>query len=160
MGTWDNADGLHVRFGNDETVARTGGEKMKPFDGERQWVFDLTATDITDTTAVIMQEVLLPDNLFIDQARFDVTTAFDSASDTATLTIGLIRKDRTTALDADGIDVAILETSLAVAGDQVICDGALINTQLSNPGLLLIKYGTEAFTAGVGRLTITGHMLA
>jgi hypothetical protein len=160
MGTWDNNDGLHIKYGNDEASVSKGGELMIPHAGELTWVFDFTSADLNGTSTVIFDEILLPNDLILESAILDVDTAFDSASETATLTIGLIDQDRSTVIDADGIDATIAETDLDSVGAQVVCDGALVGTQLSNSGYLTMAAGTEAFTAGAGRLTVVGRMKA
>lgn len=65
----------------------------------------------------------IPANSFITSATLRTITAI--AGTTPTLTIGLVEKDGTT-IDADGIDAAIAAAALSVAGETVLCDGALV----------------------------------
>ena len=88
----------------------------------------------------------LPANSFIVSATLRVIDALTGT--TPTLTIGLVEKDGT-AIDADGIDVAIAATAVDAVGETVLCDGALVGK--------LVGIGTErgqlvATTGG----TVTG----
>lgn len=65
----------------------------------------------------------IPANSFIVSAT--LRTIIPIAGTTPTLTLGLTEKDGT-AIDADGIDVAIAAAALSVIGETVLCDGALV----------------------------------
>lgn len=65
----------------------------------------------------------IPGNSFIVSATLRCITPI--AGTTPTLTIGLVQKDGTV-IDADGIDAAIAAAALSVAGETVLCDGALV----------------------------------
>lgn len=65
----------------------------------------------------------IPANSFIVSATLRVIEALDGT--TPTLTLGLVEKDGT-AIDADGIDVAIAESAIDAVGETVLCDGALV----------------------------------
>lgn len=65
----------------------------------------------------------IPANAFIVSATLRVLTPIDGT--TPTLTIGLEESDGT-AIDVDGIDVAIAESALDAVGETVLCDGALV----------------------------------
>ena len=72
-----------------------------------------------------MDEAILriPANAYIVRATLRVLTPL--AGTTPTVTIGLTEPDGT-AIDADGIDVAIAVTALDAIGETVLCDGALV----------------------------------
>ena len=65
----------------------------------------------------------IPANSFIVSATLRVIEVL--AGTTPTLTLGLAEKDGT-AIDADGIDVAIAVTALDAVGETVLCNGALV----------------------------------
>ena len=65
----------------------------------------------------------IPGNAFILSATLRVITPL--AGTTPTVTIGLTEPDGT-AIDADGIDVAIAAAALSSVGETVLCDGALV----------------------------------
>ena len=150
---WTNDDGLYVKFGTELATVTKGGQyrdaaELIVAEVEILWS-DLAATG---TEKVMADNVTIPNGAHIEKAEFYVETAFAGA--TATLTFGLIDQDRSTAIDADGIDATIAVTAIDAAGDTVDCDGALINTTLTNTGLITATEGTAAFTAGKGRLRI------
>lgn len=65
----------------------------------------------------------IPANSFIVSATLRVITAI--AGTVPTLTLGLAQKDGT-AIDVDGIDVAIAAAAIDAVGETVLCDGALV----------------------------------
>lgn len=154
MGTWTNSDGLFIKFNEDEAKQHKVGQYQADVAGLHVIEAEILWSDLaaTGSTTILSDSVYLPSNAFIVGATFQVETAFVGA--TATLTFGTLRKDRTTAIDADGIDATIAVAALT-AGATITCDGAQIGTRLSNPALLTALEGTAAFTAGKGYLRIT-----
>lgn len=153
--SWYNSDGLYVRFGTEKTVPALGGESST--DGAKREVtidFDYADLAAFGTEKIIGEGVVIPSGVFLESATLVVETAFAGA--TATLSLGLIDTDRSTAWDADGIDAAIAVTAIDAVGDTIACDGALIGTTLSNSvgGYVTATVGTANFTAGKARLTI------
>ena len=155
MPTWLNADGLYIKTGADEALQHKVGQYQADVAGLHVVEAEILWSDLaaTGTTTILSDTVYFPSNAFIESATFRVETAFTSGG-SATLTFGLLRKDRTTAIDADGIDATIAVAALT-AGATITCDGALIGTRLANAGLLTALEGTAAFTAGKGYLRIT-----
>lgn len=156
--SWYNNDGLYVRFGTEKVVSAVGGESVT--DGNnRVLTFDFDYTDLAafGTEKILSEGVTIPDGAFIKSAVLTVLTPFDSALDTATLTVGLIDSDRTTAYDADGLDVAIAQTAIDAEGDEVVMDGAAVGAVVDNtvPVYITTTVGTEDFTAGAAQLVVT-----
>jgi hypothetical protein len=147
-----NADGLTQAYGTAEANVETGG---KVVEGQySKLVINFDYADLNSTTEEIVSEQVLPDNVNLKSAELYISTAFVGA--TGTLSIGLIQADdRSTAIDADGIDATIAVTAIDAIGDTVSCDGALIGTVITEPGLVTMTNGTADFTAGVGKLTLT-----
>lgn len=158
---WVNNDGLPVKFAEDTSVSQNGGESTT--DGNDRVVtirFDYTDLAATGTEAIIAEGVTIPDGAHLVSADITVTEAFTSGG-AATLTLGLIDTDRSTAYDADGIDATIALTPLNAVGKTVSCDGAVIGTTISNGGTALhvtATEGTAAFTAGAAQLVIKYFM--
>ena len=157
--SWNNDDGLYIRFGTEKPVVALGGESTT--DGNNRVItLDLTYADFaaTGTEKIISEGLTIPNGAFVKSAVFTVSTAFAGA--TATLTFGLIDSDRSTAYDADGIDAAIAVTAIDAVGDEITCDGAVVGTVISNttPVYVTATEGTAAFTAGEGQLVITYYM--
>jgi hypothetical protein len=158
MATWDNADGLHIKFGTSEAELTVGGESST--DGNRRVIdlkIDYSDFGATGTETIVADNVNLPDGAFLESATFLVTTAFASGG-SATLTFGVINRDRSTAVDADGIDATVAVTAIDAVGDSIACDGALVGTTLATGGLITSTVATAAFTAGVGNLRLVYFM--
>jgi hypothetical protein len=153
MADWTNSDGLEVRFNGPEAGDISGGlEACGPTKS--------VALDFTFSSAIAAggdsHEAFIPAGSYITAATLIVTTAATSAG-TATLTIGLAKKDGTV-IDADGIDATIALGALASA-KVVKCDGALSGGTASVGTSDAYVYttpttGGDAFTAGRGRLVI------
>lgn len=154
MGTWTNNDGLYIKYGVTEANEHKVGEYNEA-GGLHVFEATILYTDLSafGTTTILSDTAYFPSNAYIEGATLEVETAFTSGG-SATLTLGLIRKDRTTAIDADGIDATIAVAALT-AGATIACDGALIGTRLSNVGLLTALAGTANFTAGKAYLRVT-----
>ena len=152
MGTWTNADGLYIKYGEDEAKQALGGE-VDQDGGVHTLEFTINASDFNALTNTILSDaVYIPSNAFIISSNFYVETAFTGA--TATVDFGLVRKNRTTEIDFDGFDAAIVVASLT-AKASIAGDGALIGTRLSQPALVTARNNTADLTAGRGVLTIT-----
>jgi hypothetical protein len=155
--TWHNDDGLFVRFGRKEGETQVAGEYRGVGQlHEVQVLVDFARlNDVAAGTEQILSDtVRIPATAHLKAAEFYVETAFVGAS--GTLSFGLIDEDRATAFDADGIDATIAVTAIDAIGDTITCDGALINTTLTNttPLLITATNATTAFTAGKGYLTL------
>lgn len=156
MGTWMNNDGLFVKFGRDKGKTKNAGEYEDADVGSDHVVdviIDYADLDSTNLT-FISDNLRIPKDCYLKKAELFVITAFTSGG-SSTLDIGLYDTDRSTAVDADGIDAAIAKASLTL-GATITCDGALINTRLANntPCLIGVQAGTAAFTAGKARLRL------
>lgn len=150
--TWMNSDGLYLKTGTQEAVLSTAGEYRN--DGP-QHVVEVTIYDMTvlGTASAIMDDVtFVPKNARID--KVDVITDTVCTGTNAVMNVGLTRRDRSTAIDADGLVAAIPVTSLDGAGETTSLTagatyaGALIGTTLANNGYIAADYDTAAFTAG------------
>lgn len=156
--SWTNNDGLYIRFGNLEGEVTEIGEYGNYDPGSIHMVqLDLDGTaggNLNTLTKQVHRAVNFPgandQTFYLYKAEVYVETAFDSAGEAATLTIGFDNLDGTV-FDADGVDVTIAEAALA-AGVLITCDGALIETRLINtqPLNLTTTVGTEVFTSGKG----------
>jgi hypothetical protein len=169
MATWLNNDGLLQKFGNDQaTPARVGKHST---DGEYQeLVVRIVGTEVgANASPTIYKEVGIPQGAQIESAKIYVKTAFDSAADNATLTIGVWSDDGDgtyTVVDADGIDATVAQTALDPTGDTVACDGAMTVSPASKIAVsnnerdvyISAEYGTAAFTAGEADLVVRYRM--
>lgn len=160
MTNWVNNDGLLVRFGLDAPGDPLGG--MNPDKGAgRTYVLEYEFSDLAATgTAKIFPEIDLPVNFQISKVEHSVITAFASAGSAGTLDIGLIRHDRTTAVDLDGLGDGLTQANLnANLYDTSTGTAVLVGTTLANAAYLVLTEAVAAFTAGKGRITIVGVQL-
>jgi hypothetical protein len=153
MATWTNSDGLEVNFNLDRAKPMKSGSlsaepKVASFVIDAA---DLTATGDVDLNAA--DDNVIPAGAYITKASIVVDTAFTSGG-SATLTLGLVEADGT-AIDVDGIDVAIALAALG-ADKAVAADGALVNgtAQVTADGVLRMTVGTAGYTAGKARLYV------
>ena len=156
---WYNSDGLYIKFGTEEATVGTAGEYLTT--GPQQMI-ELTISALTalTTTGVIQDyNVVVPKNARIEKVEVITTTDVTSGG-SATLDIGLIRTDTSTAYDDDGLVAALAIASFNSAGETASLTvgstsaGALIGTTLANNGYLVASYNTAAFTAGAVKIRI------
>lgn len=158
-----NADGLNVYFPGDAGTVTRGGER--PANGRRLETFveiDLTAlpTVSSGDTQIVMENVTIPKNAFIEDVELLVTKAATGA--TATLSVGLVQlSDRTTVLAAGGLINAATVASLSTLGNYIKYNvgstsaGTKIGTQLTlDAYLILAAAATADFTAGKVELRV------
>jgi hypothetical protein len=151
--TWYNSDGLYIKYGTAEGTAGAAGEYSTL--GPRRFV-ELTINDATlipASPAVIEDNVWLPSGVRIEEVHVISATTVTSGGVTP-LNVGLIREDRSTELDYDGLVAALAKATYATAGTittltvGVSGAGALIGTTLANKGYLTVDYDTNVPTAG------------
>lgn len=160
MGTWMNNDGLYIKFGATEGAAGTSGAFEDGVAG--QTVVELNIGDLTDlgTAAAIQDDnVFIPAGYTVTKVELINTTAATSGG-SAVLNVGLIRKDRSTELDYDGLIAAGALATFNALGETVTYTagstgaGALVGTVLVYPGYLTADYDTAAFTAGAVKIRV------
>lgn len=154
MGTWTNADGLKIRLGVDEAVNALGGEFRT--DGPHRVVdFAFDATTLTTSYAALGDGIYIPENYRLMKVQVVAETACTSGG-AATLDVGFVRLDGTTAIDEDGAVAALALTSLNVAGETndltagVTSAGALVGAVISSTlvAKLTARVNTAVYTAG------------
>jgi hypothetical protein len=161
MSDWFNADGLYIKFGTSEAVSTHQGGEDGNLTGRRCIEFDLDLTTlVVATDSIVNDGILFPDNARIEEVEILVLTAADSAADGATLDIGLIAYDRSTAVDAEAFAKTVTEASLDTAGKRLnliagsSTAGDDIGTTPGEPGYITAGAGTEVFTAGLVKVRI------
>ncbi len=150
MADWTNSDGLEVRFNGPE--AGQTGASVSTMGAAKQLVVDIADMSTDITAAADGNEAFIPAGSFITNAYLKVTSAMTGTS--GTLTIGLAQKDGT-AIDADGIDVAVAQADLA-ADKAVVCNGALVRGTATVGSANAYVYTTKGgtVTAGAAKLVI------
>lgn len=161
MGTWMNNDGLYIKYGADEGAVGKAGAYSAMVAGQLVVEVDITLTSLGTGSSILDDNVFIPKGYTITQVEVIATTAATSGG-SAALNIGLIRKDRSTAIDADGLVAALALTAIDATGETTVLRkgstgaGALIGTvtDATYPGYLVADYDTAAFTAGVVKVKI------
>lgn len=153
---WDNNDGLRVRFGTEQATASLAGEYVTT-GAMREVEVIINLADLTETETILDDFVTLPAGVKIAEVKVVTTTA--AATGTA-IDLGLIRLDRTTETDYDGLLAAFATATMNVAGETTILvngsstGGAMIGTTTSNVNFISASRTTAtAFTAG--RIVVT-----
>lgn len=175
--SWQNSDGLYVKFGLEEAAAAVGGQPVRLGDIQ-EYIAVISNTEARSATYAIVdggsapgpQGIVIPEGLRITEVEIFTQTAFTSSGTigSATFSLGLKkRSDRSTELDHDGLTTASFvgsaidaagETSVVRIGSTGV--GALVGTTLSEDGVLVVAntaHGSHPFTAGVARVTIRGY---
>lgn len=150
-GNWTNSDGLYIEFGTSKPAVDVAGE-YKTYGDFREINARIDLTTLTSSGTIISQNLKFPKELRI--ARVDVISDTAATGSGATLDIGLMKEDRSTELDYNGLVAALPVASLATVGTITSLStgtasaGALIGTSTSSVGYLTANYNTTAFTAG------------
>ena len=156
---WVNNDGLVVLFDKEEATDSLAGEL--PASGAYRTV-QVVIPDLTTlgTASTLLDDFTsIPDGARIAKVTVITDTAVTSGG-AAVLNIGLLKLDRSTAIDADGLVAALPIASFNAAGETVeltagvTYGGALLGTTITDAGLLYADYDTAAFTAGAIRVLI------
>lgn len=160
MGTWSNSDGLYIKFGTDEVTVTDGGE-YNTFGALHEVELEIPLASLSTSTNYFLSDtVTIPNGARIEKVVLVVETAATSGG-SATLDIGLIDQDRSTAFDDDGLVAALALAEMSDEGAVITFvngadstpagesgDGALVGTTLSNTGLIIASANTAVFTAG------------
>lgn len=160
MGTWMNNDGLYIKYGPDEATAGKAGQFADGVAGQLVIEANITLTSLGTSAAIVDDNVFVPAGYMVTRVQLQTTTAATSGG-SATLNIGLIRRDRSTELDYDGLIAAAALATFNAVGEVVEVNtagqtgvGALVGTVLANSGYITADYDTAAFTAGVVKVRI------
>lgn len=161
--SWNNPDGLYVLFGPDKARASRGGEFSTLIEGKHcvEVTIDLTAlpTVASGNVQIVADNVTIPNGAFVEQVDVIATKAATS-SGSATLTVGLVRQNRTTVTDATGLVNAIAKTTIDTLGEyNKLINGSTgvgtsMNTKMTTTNLITAAAGTADFTAGKVRVRV------
>jgi hypothetical protein len=158
MGTWLNSDGLYIKYGVDEATVGKGG-LVNTLDGRQMIEIEFNLSPLTTTGAIQDDNAIVPAGARIEAVEMVTVTAMTSGG-SPTLDVGLIRTDRSTSYDDDGLIVASASTTHDAAGERTYFvpggtgAGALIGTTLAYNGLIVASYNTAAYTAGKVKVRI------
>jgi len=156
--SWTNSDGLYVKMGREEGAVGKGGQystlgALQQVEVKMDLVTDAAVASAIVGTSSGQLGTQIPDGVRIEAVEVVTETAATSGG-SATLDVGLIQRNRTTAVDIDGLVAAAALATFNAAGERLYLTtgstgaGALIGTTLTNGGYIVANYGTAAFTAG------------
>lgn len=161
--SWQNNDGLGLKFGVTEAELAKAGE-FRHVGDVRITEAIINLSDYTFSTVNILDDMaIFPKNSRIEEVELVTEVAATGA--TATLDIGLSRTDRTTELDYDGFVKAATVASIAAVGTKIVYRigvtgvGDLVGTTVANPGLITVRVNTANFTAGRVRCRVRWYPL-
>lgn len=153
-----NGDGLYLKFGTEKVVPGKGGEYRQ---NGRLHEVELRISDLTtltETETIVDDQIVIPSGVIVQEVEVNTKTA---AATGVAIDLGLIRLDRTTEYDYDGLLAAFPIASMNAAGEKTIVsdnttvDGALVGAVLANPAYVSASRTTAtAFTAGDIVITI------
>lgn len=155
---WLNNDGLYVKTAGEEGQVAKGGTyrsigPLQITEVKLDLTVDATATSAIVGTALGQGGVFIPDGSFIERVEVVAEIAATSGG-SATLDVGIVRRDRTTAVDIDGLVAALALTAIDTAGEYANLvkgstgAGALIGTSITNGGYIVANRNVANFTAG------------
>lgn len=152
---------LHREYGVTKATPVVGGEPVMKGD-IREIEFKLTLSGLTQSETPVMDTVFMPSGARIKEIEVFAQTA--AATGTA-IDLGLIRRDRTTELDYNGLLAAFPTASMDAAGETSVVRvgssyvGALVGTTLANDGLITCSQtDATSFTAGVIKVWVRYYM--
>lgn len=165
--SYKDNDGLLRKYGTEKATANKAGEYTTT--GHlREIELKVTLSALTETETVQSDQVWVPSGARI--VEVDILTETAAATGTA-IDVGLIRNDRSTEIDYDGLLAAFVTASMDAAGERSVIKravtiptglagtGALIGTTTSNPGYITAsRTDSTAFTAGVVYITVRYYM--
>lgn len=153
----DNA-GLYQKYGVDQTTVGKGGEYRN--NGHfREIEVKIDLTTLTAAETVLDDNIFIPAGVRISEIKIVTQTA--AATGTA-IDLGLIRTDRATEIDYDGLLTAFPTATMNAANETTIitvpgaaAGGALVGTTTANVGhITCSRTDATAFTAGIIHVTI------
>ena len=167
--SWNNNDGLYLKFGVDKATANTGGEYRAPSGKLHEVEIKITLSALTQTETILNDQIFIPAGARIHEVELLTQTA--AATGTA-IDVGLIRSsNRSTEIDYNGFLAAAPTAVMDLAGERTIYTaattvpasatgtGALIGTTLANTGMISASMtDATAFTAGVVHVIVRYYM--
>lgn len=162
MGNWLNADGVYIKYGQDEaTSLNTAGEYLT-FNGAGEQVIEVVIdlADLTQTETIQNDVVFVPANAHITWVE---TVAVVAGATGTAIDVGLIARDRSTEVDYDGFLAATPLANYNAVGEtcrfyethtvpaSLTGTGALVGQEVTTAGGAYIsasRTDATAFTAG------------
>lgn len=151
-------NGRYQKYGPDNAIPNRAGEYTS-YGRLHEIEVKIDLTTLTQSEVIQSDVTVLPAGVIVQEVEINTQTA---AATGVAIDLGLIRLDRATEIDYDGLLAAFPTASMNAAGKKVIIsdgttyDGALIGATTGTlPGYITCSATTAtAFTAGLIYLTI------
>ena len=155
---WLDNGGLYQKYGVDQTTSGTGGE-YRTNGKEREIEFTLNLVTLTQAETIVDDNIFFPAGVKITEVEILVETA--AATGTA-IDVGLVRTDRTTEIDFDGILAAFVTATMTVGNKVVLRKGGTQAGAMVGSGVATTNVGhisasattATAFTTGLVKITV------
>lgn len=151
MGTWFTPDGDLRKYGPESAEPGLGGEYLTN-KNVREIEFKVDLTTLTEAETILSDTVVMPAGFMIQEVE---TVTNVAAATGVAIDMGLIRTDRATPIDADGLLAAVTTATMNSGGEKVTYvensagGGDLIGTITAFPAYFTMSRTTAtAFTAG------------
>jgi hypothetical protein len=136
--SWMNKDGLFIKYGNELAVPTTGGDYRMPGEFREQEV-TINLADLTTSATIVADTTFFPKGMFIEQVE---VVADDAAAGGTSVSVGLVKLDRTTALSTTAFVAALPIASMNADGEKTILTGgatyagAYVGATSAEPGYI------------------------
>ncbi len=156
-----DSDGRYRKYGTEQATATTGGDFSMP-GPNRICEVDVNIASLTTTAAIIADTTFIPAGVFIDKVDLIATTAVATIT---SLSVGLMKFDRSTAVADNALADAVVKADLDTAGETKTLTGPSASggagtkvgtTTGSDPAYITAKIAGSAGT-GVVRIRIHYH---
>ena len=154
---YTNADGLRLKYGTERATPNIGGE-YRTYGRLHEVEFKIDLANLTEAETILSDVTVIPSGVIIQEVEINTKTA---AATGVAIDIGLVKLDRTTEVDFDGLVAAFPTASMNAAGEKTILsdnttyDGALVGAATAFPSFVTCSRTTAtAFTAGSIIVTI------
>lgn len=120
MGT-SNIDGLFRRYGTETAIPTTAGDYVA-YGENRKMEFFINIADLTTSAAIIpyADTTFMAAGMFIDEVKVETVTAVATIT---SLSIGLMKLDRSTTISDTAFVAALPQASMDVAGETTVITG-------------------------------------
>lgn len=106
-------NGLYRKYGTDAATATTGGDYAMPGPNRIAEV-DVNVASLTTTALILSDTTFIPAGVFVDKVELIATTAVATIT---SISVGLMKYDRTTAVSDTALADAVVVADLNAAGE-------------------------------------------
>lgn len=136
--SWMNKDGLYIKYGTELAEPTTGGDYRMPGEYREQEV-TIDLTELTTSAQIVADTTFFPKGMFIEQVE---VVADEAAVGGTSVSVGLVKLDRTSALSTTAFVSALPIANINVDGEKnvltagVTSAGAYVGATSAEPGYI------------------------